>query len=86
MGKTISQLPEKYRIVFIMREIEQMNVAETKECLDISEATVKTRINPAKVLPDNLLNDYYNREDILHFHFSRSDRMAEKVMKQIDIL
>ena len=85
LEKAISQLPEKYRIVFIMREIEYMNVAETKECLDISEATVKTRLNRAKVLLRNLLSDYYNREDIFHFHFSRCDMMAEKVIKQINI-
>ncbi len=85
LEKAISQLPEKYRMVFVMREIEQMNVAEIMDCLDISEATVKTKLNRAKVLLRNLLSDYNNGEDILHFHFSRCNRIAEKVMKQIDI-
>ena len=50
LEKAILNLPEKYRTVFIMREIEQMNVAETKECLDITEVNVKVRLNRAKSL------------------------------------
>jgi len=86
LEKAIRQLPEKYRTVFIMREIENMNVAETKECLDISEANVKVRLNRAKSLLKDSLSDYYKNEDILHFHLTRCDRMVEQVMKQIEIL
>src|ERR1041385_9756 len=37
----VSQLPEKYRLVFVMREIENMSVAETTEALNISETNTK---------------------------------------------
>lgn len=46
----ISKLPEKYRIVFIMREVENMNIAETQDCLNISAVNVKVRLNRAKAL------------------------------------
>ena len=86
LEKAILNLPEKYRTVFVMREIENMNVAETKECLDITEANVKVRLNRAKSLLKNSLNEYYKNEDILQFHLTRCDRMVGLVMKQIENL
>lgn len=79
----ILNLPEKYRTVFIMREIENMNVLETQECLDLSEANVKVRLNRAKAMLKNSLADYYKKEDVLNFHLSRCDRIVENVMKNI---
>ena len=86
LEKAIQQLPEKYRIVFIMREIENMNVAETAECLDLSAVNVKVRLNRAKVMLKNLLSEYYQKDDILNFHLSKCDRIVENVMAQIDSL
>lgn len=86
LEKAILNLPEKYRTVFIMREIENMNVAETKECLDITEANVKVRLNRAKSLLKNSLSEYYRNEDILSFHLTRCDKMVGLVMKQIENL
>ncbi len=86
LDDAIRKLPEIYRTVFVMREIENMNVAETQECLDISEVNVKVRLNRAKVMLRDLLANYYKKEDILHFHLSRCDKMVEKVMKEIECL
>jgi RNA polymerase sigma factor (sigma-70 family) len=83
LDKAIRDLPEKYRTVFVMREIENMNVAETQECLSISEVNVKVRLNRAKAMLRDLLSNYYNKEDILHFHRSRCNRMVERVMSKI---
>ena len=83
LEKAIRQLPEKYRTVFIMREIESMNVAETRECLDLSEVNVKVRLNRAKAMLKNSLAEYYRKEDILNFHLSRCDRIVENVMRQV---
>jgi RNA polymerase sigma factor (sigma-70 family) len=79
----IRQLPEKYRTVFIMREIEDMSVAETQACLDISGVNVKVRLNRAKALLRESLSAFYKKEDILHFHLSRCDRVIEKVMSKV---
>jgi RNA polymerase sigma factor (sigma-70 family) len=84
LEEAIRKLPEIYRTVFIMREIENMNVVETKECLDISEANVKVRLNRAKSLLRDSLSAYYKKEDILHFHLSRCDSMVENVSRQIE--
>ena len=79
----ISQLPDKYRTVFIMREIEDMNVAETGACLEITEVNVKVRLNRAKSLLRESLSSLYKKDDLLHFHLSRCDRMVQKVMSRI---
>jgi len=83
LNDAIRRLPEKYRSVFVMREIENMNIAETKECLDLSEVNVKVRLNRAKVMLRDILSAQYSKDDILHFHLSRCDRMVEKVMTGI---
>ncbi len=83
LDDAIRKLPEIYRTVFVMREIENMSVAETQECLAISEVNVKVRLNRAKAMLRDLLANHYNKEDILHFHLTRCDRMVEKVMSRI---
>lgn len=85
LEEAIHQLPEKYRTVFIMREIEDMNVAETQACLDISAVNVKVRLNRAKVLLKESLSEFYKKDNILHFHLSRCDKMVERVMKQVEV-
>lgn len=80
---SIRQLPEKYRTVFVLRMIENMNVAETKECLNISEVNVKVRLNRAKALLKKSLIPYCGSHELLHFHLNRCDRMAVYVMSRI---
>jgi len=45
----LNSLPEKYRIVFILRDVQQMSIAETAKALDISEENVKTRTSRARL-------------------------------------
>lgn len=79
----LHRLPEIYRTVFVMREVENMSVAETQYCLNISDANVKVRLNRAKAMLKDLLSSYYNKEDIFHFHLSRCDKMVDAVMKHL---
>jgi RNA polymerase sigma-70 factor (ECF subfamily) len=43
-------LPAAYRTVFVLRDVQGLGVAETAACLDIPEATVKTRLHRARGL------------------------------------
>ena len=79
----ILALPEKYRAVFIMRELERMNVAETGDCLGISEVNVKVRLNRAKALLRNSLDAIYKKEELLSFHLLRCERVTVGVMERI---
>ena len=50
LESAIEALPEHYRAVFVMREVEGMSTAESAECLDITEETAKTRLHRARLL------------------------------------
>ena len=55
LEQAILNLPENYSEVYIMRELEQMNVEETSKCLGISKINVKVRLNRAKTILKELL-------------------------------
>ena len=86
LEKAIHQLPEKYKTVFVMRELENMSVAETQECLNISEVNVKVRLNRAKAMLRNSITSLYKKEDLLDFHLTRCNQLTENVMRQIERL
>src|SRR5215471_21815032 len=50
LEKAFDTLPNDYRSVFMLREIEGLSTAETAECLEISEENVKTRLHRARAL------------------------------------
>lgn len=78
----ISGLPEKYRLVFILREIEEMSVRETGETLGIEEPNVKVRLNRAKIMLRENLNGYI-KDHVYHFHLTRCHLMVEKVFSSL---
>src|SRR5215472_7609970 len=49
LNKALNSLPEKYRIVLILRDVQQMSIAETAKALSISEENVKTRTSRARL-------------------------------------
>jgi RNA polymerase sigma factor (sigma-70 family) len=83
LESSIKALPEKYRTVFIVRVIENMSVAETMECLELTEASVKIRLNRAKIMLRNKLNSYVQHKDIMQFYKPRCDKMVDAVMTRI---
>ena len=45
----LADLPEKYRSVFMLRDVQQLSIEETSKALGISEANVKTRLLRARL-------------------------------------
>ncbi len=81
----VDSLPETYRSVFMLREIEGMSTAETAECLDISEETTKTRLHRARAL---LREEIYSRigiatVDAFRFDAPRCNRIVSAVFDRI---
>ena len=78
----IDQLPDPFRVVFVLREVEGLSTAETAECLSINEDTVKTRLHRAK----RLLRERLDRRlgpaarTVFRLHLTRCDRVVEGVM------
>jgi len=76
-------LPEKYRLVFVMREIEEMSTGETMEVLQIGESNVKIRLTRAKEMLRNELSGHFKSQQLFDFHLTRCDRVANFVMGSI---
>jgi RNA polymerase sigma-70 factor (ECF subfamily) len=55
LEKAVQSLPEKYRVVLVLREIQNLDVATTAQILGVSEAVVKTRLLRARVQMKDLL-------------------------------
>jgi RNA polymerase sigma-70 factor (ECF subfamily) len=48
--RAIDDLPESFRTVFIMRDVQECNIEETASSLDLNPETVKTRLHRARRL------------------------------------
>ena len=59
LDKAIQQLPEKLRVVFLLRDIEGLSIRETSEALDLTETAVKTRLLRARLNLREQLSIYY---------------------------
>jgi len=79
----LEQVPLDYRIVFSLREINGLNVAETAEALSISEANVKVRLNRAKTMLRKEIEESYTAEDIFEFNLIYCDALTSNVMNKL---
>ncbi len=50
LADALQQLDEKYRVVFVLRDMEQLSTRETAELLGISESNVKIRLMRARLM------------------------------------
>jgi len=85
LERAIDGLPEPFRIVFIMRDIEGLSVAETAEHLDLRPATVKTRLFRAREQLRQSLDDTLASALTGTFPFDgeRCGRLAERVLTRL---
>jgi len=84
----IEALPEHYRTVFVMRDVEGMSTAETAGSLDLAEETVKTRLHRARL---SLRQTLYERAGLaapgaFPFNAARCDRVVTAFFTQIALL
>jgi RNA polymerase sigma factor (sigma-70 family) len=82
----LTELPEKYRTVFVMREVEEMSTADTMAALNLSESNVKVRLNRAKSMLRDSLSSFYKNDKIYSFHLVRCDRIVNNVMAKLAII
>lgn len=55
LAGAVAALAEKYRQVFLLRDIQHMSIEETAEALGISRASVKTRLLRARLMLRDML-------------------------------
>ena len=85
--RATDNLPEIYRIVFITRVIEGMDVEETADLLGLKPQTVKTRLHRARLLVREQLDKQIGPVlmDAFPFAGRRCARMTDAVMKRIGV-
>lgn len=80
----IDGLPEIYRTVLVLREVEGASTAETAAVLDISEETVKVRLHRARALLDKVL--YARLGEAFGFQGARCDRVVAAVLARLGVV
>jgi RNA polymerase sigma-70 factor (ECF subfamily) len=81
----LDELPDVFRVVFVLRSVEEMSIEETAQCLAIPEATVRRRHFRAR----NLLRESLAREvdsierDLFEFGGARCDRVVAAVLARL---
>lgn len=83
LEKAVDNLPEKYRVVYVMKELEDMKFEEISACLHITENNVKVRLHRAKSLLKESLYRYSSGAEIFTFGSTRCDELVGRVMKHI---
>jgi RNA polymerase sigma-70 factor, ECF subfamily len=85
LERRIDALPESFRTVFILRCVEELSVEETAACLQIPDATVRSRLFRARsLLRESLAQDIDMAErDVFSFDGERCDRLVAKVQARI---
>ncbi len=58
----MDELSEKYRSVFVLRDLEGLSTTETAEALDLTESNVKVRLMRARLSLRDRMNDIFKRE------------------------
>jgi RNA polymerase sigma-70 factor (ECF subfamily) len=81
----IDTLPDAFRAVFILRQVEEMSTAEAAAVLDIPEETVKTRLHRARGLLRKSLEQWTGEAARSAFAFgsARCDRVVAAVLARI---
>jgi RNA polymerase sigma-70 factor (ECF subfamily) len=88
LEQAIESLPEVYRAVVMMRDVEDMTTAETAECLSLSEENVKIRLHRAHWMLRKELyaNARISAADAFPFHAPRCDRVVANVFARLAAL
>lgn len=82
--KALAQIPFDYRMTFSLREINGLNVSETANLLDISEANVKVRLNRAKAMLRTEMEKAYSASELFEFNLTYCNAIVENVMNRIN--
>jgi RNA polymerase sigma-70 factor (ECF subfamily) len=86
--RTIDALPDGYRTVFVLREVEDLTVDETATALGIPAATVRTRLFRAKARLREMLSEQMDvaTQDAFSFDGERCDRIVRTVLARVEAL
>jgi RNA polymerase sigma-70 factor (ECF subfamily) len=81
----VDALPETYRSVFVLREVERLSTSETAQCLELSAEAVKTRLHRSRALLRRELETRLGPaiSEAYAFLGIRCDRIVMRVLERI---
>ncbi|MFW5925088.1 MAG: RNA polymerase sigma factor [Myxococcota bacterium] len=81
----IDRLPGSYRLVVMLRDVEQMASAEAAEVLGVTEQNLRVRLHRARaLLRDRLVCELGDAaQDVFRFEGARCDRMVAAVLGRL---
>ena len=85
LEEAVEKLPDAYRTVFMLRDVEEMSTTDSATVLEITEENVKVRLHRARAL---LRKSLYaragmERKEAFNFHAVRCDRVVKNVFERI---
>ncbi len=60
--QAITSLPEKYRVVIALRDLEGFSTAETAQILNVTASNVKVRLHRARLFLRETLKEYFDHD------------------------
>jgi RNA polymerase sigma-70 factor (ECF subfamily) len=86
LERKLDTLPEAFRLVFVLRSVEELSVEETAQTLGIPEATVRSRYFRAKgLLREALAKEIDLAErDVFEFGGQHCDRVVASVLARLE--
>jgi RNA polymerase sigma-70 factor (ECF subfamily) len=85
LEEAVDALPETYRLVFMLRDVEGLSTSETGEGLGLGEEAVKTRLHRARAMVRRAVTARIGEvaADTFQFHAPRCDRVVAAVLARI---
>ena len=85
LEEAVEKLPDAYRTIFILRDVEDVSTTDAAEVLEITQDNVKVRLHRARAL---LRKSLYARagmeiKEAFNFHAVRCDRVVKNVFERI---
>lgn len=86
LEEEVDALPDNYRAVFVLRNVEEMSAADVAEILNITTENVKTRLHRAHALLRKrlFLRTGAQSHEAFLFHASRCDRVVKTVLATLE--
>ncbi len=83
LEQAVDRLPDGYRAVYMLREVEEMSVAEVSQVLGITESNVKVRLHRAKIMVKDALLSAHQAGAAFEFGNAHCDALVAAVMARI---
>ena len=85
LEQAVEALPENYRVVFMLRDIEGLSTSETGEGLGLGEEAVKTRLHRARVMIRRSVTERLGAtaRGAFEFQAPRCDRVVTAVLTRL---